>query len=60
MFCYWFAIHIEAVEEAQLLFKTDPIIESIMINLRELGKDAIAQKKDDDKRRARREQLKRA
>lgn len=53
MLCFWFAIHCEAVEEAQLIYKIDPIIESIMKNLRAAGAETIALKRRDDEKRAR-------
>ena len=53
MLCFWFAIHCEAVEEAQLVYKIDPIIESIMKNLRVAGEEIIALKRRDDEKRAR-------
>ena len=60
MLCFWFAIHIEAVEVAQFIYKIDPVIFNIMTNLRKFGEEAIDQKRYDDQRRARREKLKRA
>ena len=60
MFCFWFAIHMENVKAAQLIYKIDHVIESIMKNLRASGEDIILLKRNDDKKRERREQLKKA
>lgn len=60
MLCFWFAIHCEYVKEAQLIYKVDHIIESIMKNLRAEGEDIINLKRYDDKKRARRLEAKRA
>tara|TARA_B110000285_G_scaffold220120_1_gene271532 strand:- start:1531 stop:1662 length:132 start_codon:yes stop_codon:yes gene_type:complete len=37
MIAFWFAIHIESEEMAQIIYKFDPIIEKVMKGLRELG-----------------------
>lgn len=32
---FWFAIHTDSLEQAQLIYTLDPIIEKIMKNIRE-------------------------
>lgn len=57
MLCFWFAIHTEAVAEAQLIYKIDPIIESIMQNLRTEGDIIIQLKRNDDLKRANKQRV---
>ena len=41
MIAFWFAIHIESEEMAQIIYKFDPIIEKVMRGLRELGEPEL-------------------
>ena len=37
MMAFWFAIHNDSLEQAQIIYTLDPIIEKIMKSIREKG-----------------------
>ena len=56
MICFWFSIHIEYVEAANILYELDEIIEQIMKNFRSpYAKKLIEQHKDNNKKKRRKD-----
>jgi hypothetical protein len=51
MISFWFAIHIESLDMAQVIYTLDPIIEKVMRRLREQGEGDIEEKRKREKDR---------
>ena len=45
MMAFWYAIHTENLEQAQIIYSLDPIIEKIMKSIREKGEKDLQIKK---------------